>query len=149
MTKLRGVACALFLVSVLAALVPILGLAGPTEIAVSGEPIAAESSPVAVEEEAAKQERAAQLREKREAAKKAAERQAKKRAAEQRETTTPPEAPQGPKINPEDNERANSERAKNKLVVGGIAVGLLAFVVWGHRLRSKRHRKLKDRAKGK
>ena len=44
----------------------------------------------------------------------------------------------GPVLDPAQTDKANSEKTKNKLIAGAIAVGLLGIVIWGRRIRSKR-----------
>ncbi|HVV13140.1 hypothetical protein [Amycolatopsis sp.] len=61
------------------------------------------------------------------------------------EQTTAP----GPTIDPADNERANAQKTKSKIVVGVIAVILLVVVIWGRSLRRKKRKKSADQAKGK
>ncbi|MGH3450869.1 MAG: hypothetical protein ACRDQW_09080 [Haloechinothrix sp.] len=123
MTKLRGLALTLLLVGVLCALVPVLGLSGPAEIAVPGRPAtAAKPSPVSLHKP----------------------QEPERRKAPERADPQPSQPEPGPRIDPEDNERANSERTKNKLIVGGVSVVLLGVVVWGRRVRS--HRRQKARA---
>lgn len=139
---------ALLVVGVLAGLVPILGLAGPDEVAVSGTPVAAESSPVAVQREKQAEQQAA---ERKAATERKAAAEKKAAAAKRAEQTKTPgsEAPSGPKIDPEDNERADNERTRNKLIVGAITVVLGLIVFSGHRARAQRKKKIKDQAKGK
>ncbi len=57
--------------------------------------------------------------------------------------------PPGPVLDPAETDRANSEKTKNKLVAGGVAVVLLGIVVWGRRIRAKKRKKDKDKAAGK
>ena len=61
------------------------------------------------------------------------------------QTTAPP----GPRIDPADNERANAEKTKSKIVVGVVAALLLVIVLWGRSVRKKRRTKSSDQAKGK
>ncbi|TNC20693.1 hypothetical protein [Amycolatopsis alkalitolerans] len=58
-------------------------------------------------------------------------------------------APVGPVIDPADNERANAQKTKNKIVVGVIAAVLLGIVLWGRSIRRKKRKKSSDQAKGK
>jgi hypothetical protein len=46
--------------------------------------------------------------------------------------------PPGPVLDPADTDKANTERTKNKLIAGLVAVVLLGIVVWGRRIRSKK-----------
>lgn len=46
--------------------------------------------------------------------------------------------PPGPVIDPAQTDKANSQKTKNKLIAGLIAVVLLGIVIWGRRIRSKR-----------
>ncbi|SFW44001.1 hypothetical protein [Amycolatopsis australiensis] len=46
--------------------------------------------------------------------------------------------PPGPVLDPAQTDKANSEKTKNKLIAGVVAVVLLAIVIWGRRIRSKR-----------
>ncbi|WP_158892015.1 hypothetical protein [Amycolatopsis anabasis] len=55
----------------------------------------------------------------------------------------------GPKIDPADNQRANSEKVKNKVIVGVAAVVLLLIVLWGRKVRGKNQKKADAQAKGK
>lgn len=124
MTKLRGLALTLLVVGVSCALVPILGLAGPAEVAVPGSPTTApQPSPVSMH--------------------KPQEKPAPEKKAPAQSKPKPSQADPGPLIDPENSERANSERTKNKLIVGGVTVVLLGIVLWGRRIRSNRRRKVK------
>jgi CubicO group peptidase (beta-lactamase class C family) len=49
-----------------------------------------------------------------------------------------PAPPPGPHIDPAENEKANAEKTKSKVVVGVIAVVLAGIVVWGRMIRRKR-----------
>ena len=44
----------------------------------------------------------------------------------------------GPVLDPAQTDKANTEKTKNKLVAGLVAVVLLGIVVWGRRIRSKK-----------
>jgi hypothetical protein len=44
----------------------------------------------------------------------------------------------GPVLDPAQTDKANSEKTRNKLVAGLIAVVLLGIVIWGRKIRSKR-----------
>ncbi|WP_410569167.1 hypothetical protein [Amycolatopsis sp. cmx-4-61] len=44
----------------------------------------------------------------------------------------------GPVLDPAQTDKANSEKTKNKLIAGLLAVVLLAIVIWGRKIRSKR-----------
>ena len=46
--------------------------------------------------------------------------------------------PPGPVLDPAQTDKANTEKTKNKLVAGLIAVVLLGIVIWGRRVRSKK-----------
>lgn len=46
--------------------------------------------------------------------------------------------PPGPVLDPSQTDKANSEKTKNKLIAGLVAVVLLAIVIWGRRVRSKK-----------
>lgn len=123
MTKLRGVGLTLLLVGVICALVPILGLAGPDQVTVSGSPnTAAQPSPVSMHRPQAPAPQTA------------------KTPAQPK----PDQVDPGPLIDPGDSERANAEKTQNKLIVAGITVFLLAVVVWGRRIRSQRRKKAKS-----
>lgn len=127
MTKLRGLAVTLLLVGVVCALVPILGLAGPAEVAVPGSPMTeARPSPVSMHKPQEPQARPVP-----------------EKKAPAQSTPTPTQGQPGPLIDPENNERADSERTKNKLIVGAVTVALLGIVVWGRRIRSHRRKKAK------
>jgi hypothetical protein len=58
-------------------------------------------------------------------------------------------APPGPVLDPAGTAQANSQRTKNKLIAGGVAVVLLLLVIWGRKVRSKKATKISDQAKGK
>ncbi|MEU4251888.1 hypothetical protein AB0F15_31170 [Amycolatopsis sp. NPDC026612] len=44
----------------------------------------------------------------------------------------------GPVLDPAQTDKANTEKTKNKLIAGLIAVVLLAIVIWGRKIRSKK-----------
>jgi len=126
MTKLRGVGLTLVFAGIAAALVPALGLAGPVEVPVSGEPVAA----VATTQQTATTTGTDQ-------------------AQQAEDTTEPPATSSSPDKSDgkgDDNgtninervKRANDELRKHKLIVGGAAVGLLVIVLLGRKARSKR-----------
>lgn len=46
--------------------------------------------------------------------------------------------PPGPVLDPAQTDKANTEKTKNKLIAGVVAVALLAIVIWGRRIRSKK-----------
>lgn len=126
MTKLRGVGLTLVFGGIAAALVPALGLAGPVEVPVSGEPVAA----VATTQHTATTAGTGQ-------------------AQQAEETTEPPTTSSSPDKGDskgDDNgtninervKRANDELRKHKLIVGGAAVGLLVIVLLGRKARAKR-----------
>jgi hypothetical protein len=46
--------------------------------------------------------------------------------------------PPGPVLDPAQTDKANTEKTKNKLIAGVVAVALLAIVIWGRRVRSKK-----------
>jgi hypothetical protein len=46
--------------------------------------------------------------------------------------------PPGPVLDPAQTDKANSEKTKNKLIAGLLAVVLLGIVIWGRKIRSKR-----------
>ncbi|GAB3153838.1 hypothetical protein [Amycolatopsis sp. NPDC004378] len=46
--------------------------------------------------------------------------------------------PPGPVLDPAQTDKANTQKTKNKLIAGLIAVVLLGVVIWGRRIRSKR-----------
>ncbi|WP_329052119.1 hypothetical protein OG738_06695 [Amycolatopsis sp. NBC_01488] len=46
--------------------------------------------------------------------------------------------PPGPVLDPAQTDKANSQKTKNKLIAGVVAVALLAIVIWGRRIRSKK-----------
>lgn len=142
MTALRWVGLSLLLVAVLAALVPVLGFAGPNEVAVQGKPVAAAATSVAMKKA---EDQAAQARPTK--AKAPAKKAQPKKT--QPEKTSEPKAEDGPVIDPETSERANSDKQRRKLVVGGIALGLGIVVVFGRRARSKRRAKVNAHTKGK
>ncbi|MEA5365925.1 hypothetical protein VA596_40810 [Amycolatopsis sp., V23-08] len=47
----------------------------------------------------------------------------------------------GPVLDPAQTDKANTEKTKNKLVAGLVAVVLLGIVIWGRRIRSKKAKK--------
>jgi hypothetical protein len=57
--------------------------------------------------------------------------------------------PPGPVLDPAETDKANSQKTKNKLVAGGVAVVLLGIVVWGRRIRTKKRKKDSDKSQGK
>lgn len=126
MTKLRGVGLTLVFGGVAAALVPALGLAGPVEVPVSGEPVAA----VATTQHTATTTGTDQAQQ----------------AEETRAPPTTSPSPDKGDSKGDDNgtninervKRANDELRKHKLIVGGAAVGLLVIVLLGRKARSKR-----------
>lgn len=132
-SKLRIAGYALLVVAVLAALVPILGLAADAPS--SPQRASAESSKAA----------SAQTTTKKTPKKTKAEAK-KKPSSKSRKTSQPAEV--GPVIDAESNERADAAQTRRKLVVGGIAVGLLVIVFWGRRTRSLRRRKMDKQSKG-
>lgn len=130
MTKLRGVGLALLLVAVACALVPILGLAGPSEVTVSGTPYTApQPSPVSMH-------RPQEPATKAPTTKAPATGPTRKAPA----TKKPGQSDPGPLIDSETKRRADSEQTRTKLVVAGFAVVLLGLVVWGRRARGKRRK---------
>ncbi|MGK3205360.1 hypothetical protein [Amycolatopsis sp. MEPSY49] len=46
--------------------------------------------------------------------------------------------PPGPVLDPAQTDKANTEKTKNKLIAGVVAVALLGIVIWGRRIRSKK-----------
>jgi len=52
------------------------------------------------------------------------------------QTTAPP----GPRIDPAENDKANAEKTKSKIVVGVLAVVLAGIVIWGRSIRKKRRK---------
>ncbi|MEU0789646.1 hypothetical protein ABZ342_06240 [Amycolatopsis sp. NPDC005961] len=44
----------------------------------------------------------------------------------------------GPVLDPAQTDKANTEKTRNKLVAGVVAVALLGIVIWGRRIRSKK-----------
>jgi len=46
--------------------------------------------------------------------------------------------PPGPVLDPAQTDKANTEKTRNKLIAGLIAVVLLGIVIWGRKIRSKR-----------
>ncbi|MCR6488565.1 hypothetical protein M8542_37630 [Amycolatopsis sp. OK19-0408] len=47
----------------------------------------------------------------------------------------------GPVLDPAQTDKANSQKTKNKLIAGVVAVVLLGIVIWGRRIRSKKAKK--------
>jgi hypothetical protein len=58
-------------------------------------------------------------------------------------------APPGPALDPAGTAQVDSQKTKNKLIAGGVAVVLLLIVVWGRRVRSQKRQASSDKAKGK
>lgn len=135
-SKLRIAGYALLVVAVLAALVPILGLAADAPS--SSQRASVESSRAAsaqtTTEKTPKKTKASKAKAK------------KKPSSKSRKTSEPAES--GPVIDAESNERADAALTRRKLVVGGIAVGLLVIVFWGRRTRSLRRKKIDKQSKG-
>jgi hypothetical protein len=118
MTKLRWVAVSLLAVGVIAAMVPLFGLAGPEEVPVRGNP---EAVATAEQEEAPEDEAEA--------------------ADEDDEAA---EEDEGERVDIGDrSDRANEELGRNKLIVGGMAVTLAGIVWWGRRVRKRNRNKIK------
>ena len=46
--------------------------------------------------------------------------------------------PPGPVLDPAQTDKANTEKTKNKLIAGVVAVALSGIVIWGRRVRSKK-----------
>ncbi len=46
----------------------------------------------------------------------------------------------GPRINPDDNSKANQEKTKSKIVVGVLAAVLAGIVLWGRSVRRKKRK---------
>ncbi|MEQ0563905.1 hypothetical protein ABJI51_32905 [Amycolatopsis sp. NEAU-NG30] len=46
--------------------------------------------------------------------------------------------PPGPVLDPAQTDKANSQKTKNKLIAGLLAVVLLAIVIYGRKMRSKK-----------
>ncbi|MEC3981585.1 hypothetical protein [Amycolatopsis sp. H20-H5] len=61
----------------------------------------------------------------------------------------PMQAPPGPVLSPSETDKADTEKTKNKLIAGGVAIVLLLLVIWGRRMRSSKRKKDGDQAKGK
>lgn len=134
----RKIGYGLLVVAVLAALVPIVGLAtddpgAPARTAASGQTTTTKAAPTTTTK-------------KPKATKKPT---ASKKAKASKSRKPPATAGEGPVINPNTNDRADSEKTRSKLVVGGIAFGLLVIVIWGRRVRTVRHKKMASQAKGK
>lgn len=138
-SRMRVVGYALLVVAVLAALVPILGLAA--EAPSSPQRQAAESSRVAEQTTTRKTT----------TTKKPSQTTKKKKTSTKpkssRKKTSEP-AVVGPKINSDSNEQADTMLTRRKLVVGGIALGLLVIVIWGRRARNVRRKKMDTQSKG-
>ncbi|WP_290053529.1 hypothetical protein [Amycolatopsis solani] len=49
--------------------------------------------------------------------------------------------PPGPVLDPAQTDKANTQKTKNKLIAGLIAVVLLGIVIYGRRIRSKKAKK--------
>jgi hypothetical protein len=131
-SRLRIAGYALLVVAVLAALVPILGLAA--DAPTSPQRSSAESSQVAQET----------------TTRKTTTKPKPAKTTKKKQQTKPrkPAADQGPVIDSDSRERAENEQTRRKLVVGGIAAGLLVIVIWGRRVRSVKRKKMDAQAKG-
>ncbi|MFO7193547.1 MAG: hypothetical protein DIU77_015000, partial [Thermocrispum agreste] len=128
---------ALLVVAVLAALVPILGLASDQregDTSAQPKPAAEQTTTSSAKKSA---EKSAEKPAKKPRTSSSAERTKSKSSASRTPSRSGAEsAGIGPVIDPETTERAESEEARRKLVVGGVAVGLLLIVLWGRRVRS-------------
>lgn len=138
--RLRVAGYALLVVAVLAALVPILGLAAQAPS--SPQRQAAESSRVA-EQTTTRKTTTKPTTSKTTKKKKPSSTKPKS----SRKRTSEP-AVVGPKINSDSNEQADTMLTRRKLVVGGIALGLLVIVIWGRRARNVRRKKMDSQSKG-
>lgn len=133
--KLRVAGYALLVVAVLAALVPILGLASDQQ-----------SSSSQAARQAAEQTTTTTTRSKENTEKSATRKprastsatRSKPASSTTRKSREPAAdtAGLGPIITDEATERAEAEQARRKLIVGGVAVGLLLIVLWGRRVRA-------------
>lgn len=141
-SPLRIAGYALLVVAVLAALVPILGLAAETPNAPE-RTTSADASRVAAEQtttrKTTKKPPASKAKEK----KKPSSNKSRKP-----KRSSPADAEVGPVIDSETNEQADATQTKRKLIVGGVALGLLVLVFWGRRARSVRRRKADKQSKG-
>jgi len=137
LNKLRIAGYALLVVAVLAALVPILGLASDQregDTSAQPKPAAEQTTTSSAKKSA---EKSAEKPAKKPRTSSSAERTKSKSSASRTPSRSGAEsAGIGPVIDPETTERAESEEARRKLVVGGVAVGLLLIVLWGRRVRS-------------
>jgi cytoskeletal protein RodZ len=132
-SRLRIAGYALLVVAVLAALVPILGLAA--DAPTSPQRSSAESSQVARETTTRKT-----------TTKPKPAKTTKKKSRKPRSSA--PAADAGPVIDSESKRQADNEQTRRKLVVGGIALGLLLIVIWGRRVRSVKRKKMDAQSKG-
>lgn len=137
MSILRKVGYGLLVVAVLAALVPIIGLASDD----SGPPARTAAGPSA-------QKTTEKPTTTTKSSKKPAKALPSRKPKSSKARKSTPAAEEGPEINSENNERADTEITRSKVVVGGIAAGLLVIVIWGRRVRSVRRKKLAKQAKG-
>lgn len=135
-SRLRIAGYALLVVAVLAALVPILGLAA--DAPTSPQRSSAESSQVAQETTTRKTTTKP----------KPAKTTKKRQQTEPRKPRSSEAAEQGPVIDSESRRQAENEQTRRKLVVGGIAAGLLVIVIWGRRVRSVKRKKMDAQSKG-
>lgn len=123
MSKLRGVGITLLLVGVIAALVPTLGLAGPSEVTVRGTPSAASDNSQNDIDQGQNQD------------------QGQDQDQEQGQNEDADsngdgdgDVNEGPAIDPDD----EAEGGGNDVLIGLAALVLLGIVVGGRRVRTKR-----------
>lgn len=139
---LRIAGYALLVVAVLAALVPILGLAAETP-GTDRTTTAAESRRVSEEQTTIRKTpakpKASKAKEKKKPSSSTKRKPKRSRSAE-------PE--QGPVIDSDSTEQADATQTKQKLIYGGVALGLLLIVLWGRRVRSAGKRKADKQSKG-
>lgn len=142
-SPLRWAAVACFVVAVLAALVPILGLAGSSGDS-SADP--QRSTPVAEQTTTSSPSKTATTTKKKkaDADKKKTTTKRKPSATKSRDNAGEIDA-----IDPDITARADSEKLKSKLIVGGAAVALVGLVIFGRRARSASAKRTADQAKGK
>lgn len=119
-TKLRAVAYALLAIAVIAAAVPLLGLAADEE-PVASKPVTTTATSVAATQPATTSKKTTE--------------KTRETTAQAAEQTAQP----GPDLD-ERRDQANSELRRNKLIVGGAAAALFGLVLWGRRIRSKRRK---------
>lgn len=143
MSPLRWAAVACFVVAVLAALVPVLGLAGS-----SGDSSAAPQRSTQAADQTTTSTSAKTTTKKTTTTKKKSATK-KKSTAKRKASKTKDPAGEVDAIDPDSTTRADSEKLRTKLMVGGAAVVLAGLVFFGRRARWASAKRARDQAKGK